>query len=148
MAAGIKVLASVAFLQEGVKIGQELLHMWKKFVNDSPSESDEQFVQHNMYIGEPQSDDVVFFNYFRDVPAKLLQRRSEVISWSGKELGKDRIGIITSVSVIDCCADGTGGVPELLEGGVGETYVKIKFTSRFSRGYAVRVVITGLVTDI
>jgi hypothetical protein len=84
---------------------------------------------HNLIECRPKFGDTLLQRVPSEKSFKVLQYVSETVYI---DVGKN---IINCFRALDQWSDGTGGKAEILYGGVGYSYVIVKITSKFNRGF-------------
>ncbi|CAB3226113.1 unnamed protein product [Arctia plantaginis] len=96
---------------------------------------------HDLMLGQPNYGDLPVYRFDQCKYGFPLITRSSIIEYPGGQLSN--IPYITAIYVKDNLEDGSGGYASLLEGGVGQRFVKIKLKSQQGGGFNFTVTIYG-----
>lgn len=93
--------------------------------------------QHTLTLGKPgQGDMILDQQRIRKGGSVFSGQITHTFSYSGSKE-------ITAVVAQDEWTDDTGGNAEVVSGGVGYTYVSVKVTSQFGRGFHFQFIVYG-----
>jgi hypothetical protein len=124
-------------LHEKIYFGSDIKEQWDFLLTKSDRTA------HNFFVGIPKLGDTILFYQLRAVDYSFFTTRSEIISYPPKLANELKKAVISGIAIIDSKKDGSGGEGTIISGGVGCNFVDIKLASRWFKGYAFTVIITG-----
>ena len=93
---------------------------------------------HTLSLGKPDQNDIILFEEDVKKNSKFMSEVKYRFSYSCR-----RGETITAVVAQDKWTDDTGGNPEVVSGGLGQSGIAIRVTSQFGRGFHFRFVVYG-----
>ena len=122
---------SLPAIVAGAKIAEELYEKWQDFASSGHG-------RHTLSLGTPGDSDVVLYEEHIRKGYELFSKVSHTFSYSCSSGER-----IKAVLCYDKWSDDTGGNPEVISGGVGQSSVRIKVTSQTNRGFHFQFVVYG-----
>ena len=117
----------------GCQISSYVFSNWEKH-----SKFDEN-CRHTRAFGKPGKNDAILYEKrVRKQSEGILSRASHTFTYSCAKGER-----ITAAIAYDEWDDGTGGYPELQDGGIGEKTITVKVDSRIARGFHHQFVVYG-----
>nr|WDQ26750.1 venom peptide [Acharia stimulea] len=99
------------------------------------------FQSHDLILGNARTGDrVLFMGNEKKYGFPFVTRTTDFVF---PEQGVSNYARITSINIKDKFTNGKGGTATIVDGGLGQTFVKIKFTSQRGHGYDFDVNIFG-----
>ncbi|XP_054166484.1 uncharacterized protein LOC128963958, partial [Oppia nitens] len=97
----------------------------------------------NLVIGIPKVGDTVLWHQILTKESNCFSKTKAWIQYPPKGSVNCQHNIITGIAVLDINNDGNGGNADIIDGGIGRNFARIKLRSKFRKGLSFQVIIIG-----